>query len=894
MGPNQELMVYSSTSTVQTLAFQSASLNGNVVFSPKKPGFGATTASGGNLALGPITQSTPSGITMSGMLTLFLNGSNSFTGGLTINDGVVQLGNVGALNSAVPQAVTFGSGAGTNAPATLRLAGNSVTVSALSTDSGSPGTTFVENASATPAALTINQSADGGFAGVMRDGTGGGAFSLVKGGSSIYTLSGNSTYTGTTTITGGTLQLGTNGTTGSISGTSAVNGSGGTLLFNRTDDVTFAAPISGAIALSKPNGNTLTLTGISSYTGATTISGGTLIVNGALAATGTVNMATGTTLGGAGDGSTTGKLGNVSLATTTNVRPGGTTADGNIGKLTLNSLSSSGTDFRLDLASTISGDLVAVTNTASFAAGSSSIFTPVFTGVPAAGSYTLLTASNLTTGAGANLSLNLPSNNTRLTFALATTTGANGSVKLNITGTTANLTWTGAQTSDWDIINHTNWKSGSNPSEKYFDLDSVTFDDTSSASTHNVALNATVTPASVTVAANTNYTISGSGGIGGVGGLTKSGTGNLTLSTNDTYLGPTAIQNGKLILGSFGALPTNTVLTLGSGTTSGVLDLNGNSATVTSLSTSGTGTGNIIANGGTGQATLTVAGGTSTFGGTIKDTITTGSQTVSLSLTGGTLTLTGTNAYTGPTSVSTGATLQVGGGGTTGSLGNTGLAIDGTLAFNRSDNVSIAGTITGQGSLQQNGSGTVILTAENTYAGPTVINAGMIQLGDTAVNGGSTGNLGPGAITNNGTLIFNHSTDLQYQSNHHRHRKSSAKRRQHTDDRRRQYFLRRRGRESGRDAGYHAYRGRGGLDRWWTDRRQYRWHLGHRRRIDRAVDFGRRHHRRHVRHHANGVDHRRCDRRGGNDIDDLRSRCTKSRRSQRNRVDGQFARQRKH
>ena len=715
------------------------------------------------MALGPITQSTPSGITMSGMLTLFLNGSNSFTGGLTINDGVVQLGNVGALNSAVPQAVTFGSGAGTNAPATLRLAGNSVTVSALSTDSGSPGTTFVENANATPAALTINQSADGGFAGVMRDGTGGGAFSLVKAGSSIYTLSGNSTYTGTTTINGGTLQLGANGTTGSISGTSAVNGSGGTLLFNRSDDVTFAAPISGGIGVSKPNGNTLTLTGTSSYTGATTISGGTLIVNGALAATGTVNMATGTTLGGAGDGSTTGKLGNVSLAAN-DERPSGRHDRRRQYRQT-------DAEWPLIQRQLIS---VSISPAPSPAIWLRSPTPPVSPPVPVrpslrfspacrlAGSYTLLTAGNLTTGAGANLSLNLPSNNTRLKFALATTTGANGSVKLNITGTTANLTWTGAQTSDWDIINHTNWKSGSNPSEKYFDLDNVTFDDTSSASTHNVALNATVTPAAVTVAANTNYTISGSGGIGGVGGLTKSGTGNLTLSTNDTYLGPTAIQNGKLILGSFGALPTNTVLTLGSGTTSGVLDLNGNGATVTSLSTSGTGTGNIIANGGTGQATLTVAGGTSTFGGTIKDTITTGSQSVALSVTGGSLTLTGTNTYTGPTSVSTGATLQVGGGGTTGSLGNTALAIDGTLAFNRSDNVSVAGTITGQGSLQQNGSGTLILTAENTYAGPTVINAGTIQLGDTAVNGGATGNLGPGAITNNGTLVFNHSTDQNF------------------------------------------------------------------------------------------------------------------------------------
>ena len=762
MGANQELTVYDSTGNVQTLAFQSVSLNGSTTFSPKKPTFGATTAIGGNLALGPITQSTPSGITMGGMLTLFLNGSNSFTGGLTINDGVVQLGNAGALNSAVPQAVTFAPSAGTNAPATLRLAGNSVTVSALNTDAGSPGTTFVENANVNPATLTINQSADNTFAGTMQDGVGGGPFSLVKNGSSTLNLTGDSTYTGTTTINGGTLHLGANGTTGSISATSGVTGPSGTLIFDRSDDITFAAPISGGIALTKLNSNALTLSGISSSTGATNINGGALIVNGALASTATVNMSSNTTLGGTGNGTTTGKLGNVILAATTNVRPGTSIADGNVGKLTLNSLSSSGTDFRLDLTSTTVGDLVAVTNSASFAAGTTSTFTPLFTSVPSAGSYTLLTAGSLSVGSGATLSLNLPSNNTRLTFALATTAGANGSVKLNISGAAANLTWTGAQTSDWDIINHTNWKSTSNPSEKYFDLDSVTFDDTSSASTHNVTLNATVTPASVTVAANTNYTISGGGGIAGVGGLTKSGTGNLTLSTNDSYLGPTAVQNGKLILGNSNALPVNTSLTLGSGATSGVVDLNGSTATVTSLSTSGTGTGNLIGNGGTGQATLTVAGGTSTYSGSIKDTITSGTGTLALAVTGGSLTLAGNNSYSGLTSVSSGATLQIGNGGTSGTLGNTQLNVDGTLAFNRSDNLSVAGTISGQGSLQQNGTGKLTLTADSTYAGPTVINAGTIQLGDSSVNSGATGNLGPGAITNNGTLIFNHSVDQTF------------------------------------------------------------------------------------------------------------------------------------
>ena len=87
---------------------------------------------------------------------------------------------------------------------------------------------------------------------------------------------------------------------------------------------------------------------------------------------------------------------------------------------------------------------------------------------------------------------------------------------------------------------------------------------------------------------------------------------------------------------------------------------------------------------------------------------------MALAVTGGSLTLAGNNSYTGLTSVSTGATLQIGNGGASGSLGNTQLNVDGTLAFNTSGTTSVAGTINGQGSLQQNGTGTLILTRPTT------------------------------------------------------------------------------------------------------------------------------------------------------------------------------------
>ena len=77
---------------------------------------------------------------------------------------------------------------------------------------------------------------------------------------------------------------------------------------------------------------------------------------------------------------------------------------------------------------------------------------------------------------------------------------------------------------------------------------------------------------------------------------------------------------------------------------------------------------------------------------------------------GGMLTLSGNNAYTGGTTINAGR-LQLGNGGMTGSiLGNVTLNGAGILAFNRSDNFSFNGLITGTGGVEQIGAGTTTLT----------------------------------------------------------------------------------------------------------------------------------------------------------------------------------------
>ncbi|HEY5541856.1 MAG TPA: autotransporter domain-containing protein [Candidatus Binatia bacterium] len=121
----------------------------------------------------------------------------------------------------------------------------------------------------------------------------------------------------------------------------------------------------------------------------------------------------------------------------------------------------------------------------------------------------------------------------------------------------------------------------------------------------------------------------------------------------------------------------------------------------------------------------------------------------------GTLTLTGTNTYTGVTTVSAGV-LQVGDGGFTGSIvGN--VTNNAIFAINRAGLFTYGGAISGTGSFQQLGPGTTVFTGNNTYAGGTLISAGLLQLGAGGTTGAITGN-----VINNAAFAINRSNNFTF------------------------------------------------------------------------------------------------------------------------------------
>ena len=105
---------------------------------------------------------------------------------------------------------------------------------------------------------------------------------------------------------------------------------------------------------------------------------------------------------------------------------------------------------------------------------------------------------------------------------------------------------------------------------------------------------------------------------------------------------------------------------------------------------------------------------------------------------GGLVRLSGDNdAFTGPWTINPGATLQIGNGGSTGSLGSGDITHNGTLIFNRNGLLTLPGDISGSGALTLNSGLALTLDGASTYSGPTTVTTGSLfvtgSLGSTPV-----------------------------------------------------------------------------------------------------------------------------------------------------------------
>ncbi|MEP2777514.1 MAG: autotransporter-associated beta strand repeat-containing protein [Luteolibacter sp.] len=247
--------------------------------------------------------------------------------------------------------------------------------------------------------------------------------------------------------------------------------------------------------------------------------------------------------------------------------------------------------------------------------------------------------------------------------------------------------------------------------------------------------------------------------ISGSGGIIKTGGGTAILSGANTYTGNTTVSAGVLSVTNALALQNSALHTTNSiaGTATAGLKTN-----QTTLQLGGLiGDKNLAsvfttASGGySGVTALTLnpgSGVTNSYSGIIAN----GAAGMSLTKTGaGSQILTGANTYSGLTTISAG-TLQIGNGGTTGSISSTsGVTNNSILSYNRSNALTAGYVISGTGAVNQLGAGTTTFSGANTYTGTTTLAAGIMRAdrADIAATSGALGNGGNIAFTG-GTLQF--------------------------------------------------------------------------------------------------------------------------------------------
>ncbi|ECW9236564.1 AIDA autotransporter-like protein ShdA, partial [Salmonella enterica subsp. enterica serovar Altona] len=628
----------------------------------------------------------------SGDDTLTLSGSNTYTGGTLISDGTLVASNVEALgtgdvtNNATLELNTGGTfdNAISGSGQVVKSGDDVLTLSGANSYSGgtliSDGTLVASNVEALGTGdvtddATLELNTGGTF-----DNAIGGSGNVVKSGADTLTLSGSNSYTGGTTISGGTLvasnveALGTGDVTNNA-----------TLELNTGGD--FINNIGGTGRVEKSGDDTLTLSGSNTYTGGTLINGGTLVASN-VEALGTGDVTDNATLalntGGTFDNAISGsgqvvKSGDETLTLSgTNSYTGGTTISG--GTLVATNVEALG-----------SGD---VTDDATLELNTGGTFDNAISGsgqvVKSGDKMLTLSGANSYSGGTLISDGTLVASNVE---ALGTgDVTNNATLELNTGG------------------DFTNNISGSGQVEKSGD-DALTLSGANSYSGGTLISDGTLVASNVEALGTGDVTDDATlelntGGdfdnaISGSGQVVKSGDETLTLSGSNTYTGGTLISSGTLVANDVNALGTGDV------TDNAVLELNTGGDFINSI-------------GGTGRVEKS------------------GDET---------LTLSGSNTYTGGTTINDGTLVAT----SVDALGSGDVTDNATLELNTGGDFT--NNIGGTGRVEKSGDGTLTLSGSNTYTGGTTINDGTLVA--TSVDA-----LGTGDVTDDATLELNTGGDF--------------------------------------------------------------------------------------------------------------------------------------
>ncbi len=177
----------------------------------------------GPLTLEASTASTAASLS-SGAGAITLSGANTYTGATLIAaDTKATVGNVGAFANSSSMTLNAGS----------ILEGNAQTYT-INNLSGTGGILDGNAGTGSGSTVTINQTADGTFAGsIAWNGTGTGTFNVTKTGAGTLTLSGANTWNNSATVSNGTLKI--DASTGSLASTVALKMGGSTFSYDNTN-----------------------------------------------------------------------------------------------------------------------------------------------------------------------------------------------------------------------------------------------------------------------------------------------------------------------------------------------------------------------------------------------------------------------------------------------------------------------------------------------------------------------------------------------------------------------------------------------------------------------------------------------------------------------------------